>query len=178
MSFQIDIWFPNIYLFSIESKIFWDWKLSTSSYFSNKTSSTPEQRTACFLLRFSRLQLRHSWWNATHPSLHWIRFLWISPSSSDIQKRIEVTSPFHNTLVNLPAKQHLGGVIAFTPSGKLRNSIPLSSGNNCQIIQFDDLIIGFGYFAPSEQFLDIELFFESIEKESNTWQKDVIIVAD
>ena len=88
------------------------------------------------------------------------------------------TSPFHNTLVNLPAKQHLGGVIAFTPSGKLRNSIPLSSGNNWQIIQFDDLIIGFGYFAPSEQFLDIELFFESIEKESNTWQKDVIIVAD
>jgi hypothetical protein len=87
-------------------------------------------------------------------------------------------SPFHNTIVNISAKQHLGGILAFSPSGKLKNSLMLSSGNNWQIIQFDNLIIGFGYFAPSEPFSDIELFLESIEGESNTWQEDVIIVAD
>jgi len=87
-------------------------------------------------------------------------------------------SPFFNTLVNITAKQHLGGILAFSPSGKLKNALLLSTGNNWQIIQFDDLIIGFGYFAPSEPFSDIELFLESIEKESNTWQEDVIIVAD
>ena len=88
------------------------------------------------------------------------------------------SSPFSNTLVNISAKQHLGGILAFSPSGKLNNAIPLSSGNNWQIIQFDTLIIGFGYFAPSEPFSDIELFLESIENESNIWQDDVIIVAD
>ena len=88
------------------------------------------------------------------------------------------SSPFSNTIVNISAKQHLGGILAFSPSGKLNNAIPLSFGNNWQIIQFDTLIIGFGYFAPSEPFSDIELFLESIEKESNTWQEDVIIVAD
>jgi len=88
------------------------------------------------------------------------------------------SSPFLNTIVNMPAKQHLGGVLAFSPSGKLNNAIPLSFGNNWQIIQFDSLIIGFGYFAPSEPFSDIELFLESIEKESNTWHEDVILVAD
>ena len=87
-------------------------------------------------------------------------------------------SPFHNTIVNISAKEHQGGIIAFSPSGKLKNSLLLSSGSNWQIIQFDDLIIGFGYFAPSDSFSDIELFLESIEKESNTWQEDVIIVAD
>jgi len=88
------------------------------------------------------------------------------------------TSPFSNTLVNINAKQHLGGILAFSPSGKLNNSTLLSSGNNWQIIQFDDLIIGFGYFAPSEPFSDIELYFEALENDSNIWQKDVIIVAD
>jgi hypothetical protein len=78
------------------------------------------------------------------------------------------SSPFSNTIVNISAKQHLGGILAFSPSGKLNNAIPLSFGNNWQIIQFDTLIIGFGYFAPSEPFSDIELFLESIEKESNT----------
>ena len=87
-------------------------------------------------------------------------------------------SPFHNTIVNISAKEHQGGILAFSPSGKLKNSLLLSSGNNWQIIQFDDLIIGFGYFAPSDAFSDIELFLESIEKESNTWLEDVIIVAD
>ena len=57
-------------------------------------------------------------------------------------------SPFHITIVNISAKQYLGGILAFSPSGKLKNSIPLCSGNNWQIIQFDHLIIGFGYFAP------------------------------
>ena len=88
------------------------------------------------------------------------------------------TSPFSNTLVNINAKQHLGGILAFSPSGKLNNSTLLSSGNNWQNIHFDDLIIGFGYFAPSEPFSDIELFFEALENDSNIWQKDVIIVAD
>jgi hypothetical protein len=97
-------------------------------------------------------------------------------AESRLQENLE--SPFYNTLVNLPAKRHLGGLLAFSPSGKLNNAIPLSSGNNWQIIQFDTLIIGFGYFAPSEPFSDIEIFLESIEEESNTWQEDVIIVAD
>ena len=88
------------------------------------------------------------------------------------------SSPFFNTLVNISAKKHLGGILAFSPSGKLNNSTTLTGGNNWQIIQFESLIIGFGYFAPSEPFSDIELFFESIEKESNTWHEDVIIVAD
>ena len=88
------------------------------------------------------------------------------------------TSPFSNTLVNINAKQHLGGILAFSPSGKLNNSTLLSSGNNWQNIHFNDLIIGFGYFAPSEPFSDIELFFEALENDSNIWQKDVIIVAD
>ena len=66
-------------------------------------------------------------------------------------------SPFSNTIVNISAKQHLGGILAFSPSGKLKNAIPLSSGNNWQIIQFDTLIIGFGYFAPSEPFSSIVL---------------------
>lgn len=87
-------------------------------------------------------------------------------------------SPFHNTIVNISAKEHQGGILAFSPSGKLNNSLLLSSGHNWQIIQLDDLIIGFGYFAPSDAFSDIELFLESLEKESNTWQYDAIIVAD
>ena len=87
-------------------------------------------------------------------------------------------SPFYNTLVNIPAKKHLGGILAFSPSGKLKNSIPIISDKNWQIIGFDELIIGFGYFAPSEPFSDIESFFESLEKESEFWQKDVIIVGD
>jgi hypothetical protein len=71
-----------------------------------------------------------------------------------------------------------GGILAFSPSGKLKNSLILSSGNNWQIIQFDNLIIGFGYFVPSEPFSDIELFLDSIEGESNTWQDNVIIEVD
>ena len=47
-----------------------------------------------------------------------------------------------------------------------------------QSIEHDDLIIGFGYFAPSEPFSDIEDYLASLEKESNIWQKDAIIVAD
>ena len=49
-------------------------------------------------------------------------------------------SPFFNTLVNITAKQHLGGILAFSPSGKLKNALLLSTGNNWQIIQFDNLI--------------------------------------
>ena len=56
--------------------------------------------------------------------------------------------------------------------------ITLISGNSWQLIEYDDLIIGFGYFAPSEPFSDIEDFLASLEKESNIWQKDAIIVAD
>ena len=88
------------------------------------------------------------------------------------------TSPFTNTIVNISAKQHLGGILAFSPSGKLKHAAPLSSGGNWQIIQIDELIIGFGYFAPSEPFADIEQFFESLENASEIWHKDVIIVAD
>ena len=51
-------------------------------------------------------------------------------------------SPFNNTIVNISAKEHQGGILAFSPSGKLNNSLLLSSGHNWQIIQLDDLIIG------------------------------------
>jgi hypothetical protein len=88
------------------------------------------------------------------------------------------TSPFHNTIVNIPAKTHLGGILAFSPSGKLTQTHLIKSDKNWQILQTDDLIIGFGYFAPSEPFTDIESFFESLEEYSNVWQEDVIIVAD
>jgi hypothetical protein len=88
------------------------------------------------------------------------------------------SSPFHNTIVNIPAKTHLGGLLAFSPSGKLTQTHLIKSGHNWQILQTDDLIIGFGYFAPSESFSDIELFLESLEESSNVWQDDVIMVAD
>ena len=88
------------------------------------------------------------------------------------------SSPFHNTIVNIPAKIHLGGLLAFSPSGKLTQTHLIKSGHNWQILQTDDLIIGFGYFAPSESFSDIELFLESLEESSNVWQDDVIMVAD
>ena len=88
------------------------------------------------------------------------------------------SSPFRNTVVNIPAKTHLGGILAFSPSGTLRNSHQLKSGHNWQIMQVEDLIIGFGYFAPSEPFSDIEFFLESLEQSSKFWQEDVVIVAD
>jgi len=88
------------------------------------------------------------------------------------------SSPFPNTIVNIPAKTHLGGLLAFSPSGKLRSSYLLKSGHNWQILQVDDLIIGFGYFAPSEPFSDIEVFLESLEQSSTFWQEDVVVVAD
>ena len=68
------------------------------------------------------------------------------------------SSPFHNTIVNIPAKTHLGGLLAFSPSGKLTQTHLIKSGHNWQILQTDDLIIGFGYFAPSESFSDIDNF--------------------
>jgi hypothetical protein len=87
-------------------------------------------------------------------------------------------SPFHNTLVNISAKKHLGGILAFSPSGKLKNATPIISDKNWQIIGFEDLIIGFGYFAPSEPFSDIEYFFETLESVSEFWAKDSIIFGD
>jgi hypothetical protein len=97
-------------------------------------------------------------------------------AESRLQER--QTSPFHNTIVNIPAKTHLGGLLAFSPSGKLTNTHMIKSGHNWQILQVDDLIIGFGYFAPSEAFSDIELFLETLEQSSKVWQEDVIMVAD
>jgi hypothetical protein len=97
-------------------------------------------------------------------------------AESRLQENLE--SPFHNTIINISAKKHLGGILAFSPSGKLKNSTPIVSDKNWQIIGFDELIIGFGYFAPSEPFSDIESFFESLEKESEFWRKDAIIVGD
>ena len=88
------------------------------------------------------------------------------------------SSPFHNTIVNIPAKTHLGGILAFSPSGKLSKAFLIQSGHNWQILKVDELIIGFGYFAPSEPFSDIELFLETLEESSNVWQEDVIMVAD
>ena len=35
------------------------------------------------------------------------------------------SSPFSNTNVNISAKKHHGGILAFSPSGKLNNAIPL-----------------------------------------------------
>ena len=75
---------------------------------------------------------------------------------------IAETSPFHNTIVNIPAKTHLG-ILAFSPSGKLTQTHLIKTDKNWQILKTDDLIIGFGYFAPSEPFSDIDLFLESLK---------------
>ena len=44
-------------------------------------------------------------------------------AESRLKKNLISPFPFHNTLVNIPAKNQLGGILAFSPLGKLNNAI-------------------------------------------------------
>ena len=89
-------------------------------------------------------------------------------------------NPFQNVIVSLPPKSKIkkGGITVFSPSGLIRNCQIIQTNVLKQwiILKIDSLIIGCAYFSPSS---DLEnSLFVALEKVSNNWLLEVLLVGD